>query len=830
MRSGGFAEIVEVALPVPLASTFHYEVPPGLRGRARPGCRVLVPFGGRHLTGVVLRLGSDPPRGTRLRAVTRVLDPEPVLAPNWLRILEQAARDVFCPVGIALASALPAGSAPRVSRGVELTARGREALERGVLRAELQAPVAALQAGPKSLAAWKRAGGSPAAVRRLEREGLVRSVQWERPGRTETRRQWATLAPGCRLDAALGDARRAPKRAALLRHLAAHGATSVAELETALGGVRAPLRALERGGWVQIDTRAQGRRPGAAELSGDGAEQLPELSEEQARALAAIVAAVRARRAERFLVHGVTGSGKTEVYLRAAAEALARGREVLVLVPEITLTHQLLARLEARFGARVAVLHSGLRPGERIGEWRRLLRGRTPIAIGARSALFAPLDNLGLIVIDEEHDPAYKNEEGFRYHAVDLAARRAAESGCPVVQGSATPSLESRYAAERGELRRLVLSRRIAGRPLPAVEIVDLEAERALLPRGRKLVLSRPLHRALGETLRDGGQSILFLNRRGFSTRVFCFQCGHAERCQHCDVSLVFHASDGQLRCHYCDFAKSPPEACSGCGAPDTALLGIGTQRLEEEVRRAFPEARIERLDRDSAARRGATEAVLSALAAGRLDILIGTQMVAKGHDYPGVRLVGVVAADLSLHHPDFRAAERTFQLLTQVAGRAGRGAIPGRVILQTFAPQHYAIRSVVDHDYEGFYRAELEQRRALGYPPTGHLLRVLVTAPQTDAARSAAEQLADLARSGAERLAPSGPADWKRLVPATEVLGPAPAPIARLRDRDRFQLLVKSAEDKIVREIGAELAEAGRALESGELRIAVDPHPLRML
>jgi primosomal protein N' (replication factor Y) len=528
-----------------------------------------------------------------------------------------------------------------------------------------------------------------------------------------------------------------------------------------------------------------------------------------------VTTAIRDRRAERFLLHGVTGSGKTEIYLRAVSSALESGRTALVLVPEITLTHQIVARLRARFGDALAVLHSGLRPGERLAQWERLRRGETPIAVGARSALFAPLRNLGVIVIDEEHDPAYKNEEGFRYHARDLAARRARQCGCPVVLGSATPSLETRFAAERGELARLVLPRRIGGRPLPAVEIVDLVRERERAPRCRKLVVTPPLRRALRETLDDGGQAILFLNRRGFSTQILCFECGAAERCKDCDVAMVFHASDHVLRCHYCDAQRPPPETCSQCGAPDGALLGVGTERLEEEVRTLFPEARIERLDRDTARRRGATERILDALRDGRIDVVVGTQIVAKGHDFPGVRLVGVVAADIGLHMPDFRAAERTFQLLTQVAGRAGRDAAPGRVLIQTFVPDHYAVRPVRDHDYESFYREELAHRAALGYPPFGHLAQVMVSAEEEDAARHAAEHLARAAAEGAAG--------------AVEVLGPAPAALARLRGRHRFQILLKAGDAAPVHAAARAAWLAADALARG-VQASVDVAPISML
>ena len=502
------------------------------------------------------------------------------------------------------------------------------------------------------------------------------------------------------------------------------------------------------------------------------------------------------------------------------------GRTSLVLVPEITLTHQLLARLRERFGDALAVLHSGLRARERLQQWQRLRAGASPIALGARSALFAPLANLGVVVIDEEHDAAYKNEEGFHYHARDLADARARRAGCPVVLGSATPALETRFAAERGEIRRLSLPHRITGQPLPAVEIVDLQKERASLPRGRKLILSQPLRRALAETLADGGQALLLLNRRGFSTRIFCFECGHAERCKHCDISLVYHAAEHELRCHYCGYGIAPPEACTACGAPDTALLGIGTERLEEEVRAQFPKARTARLDRDTARRRGTTEGVLRGLRDGGLDVVVGTQMLAKGHDFPGVRLVGVVAADLALHLPDFRAAERTFQLLTQVAGRAGRGETPGRVVIQSFVPDHYAIRPVRSHDYEAFYAEEIAQRRALRYPPWGRLALAVVSGPDAAPAEEGAERLAQAARLEPARgagEAPSGPDE------ALEVLGPAPAPLARLRDRYRFHLLLRSASEAALLRGARAVLRASAKLPS-TLRATVDVDPMNML
>ncbi|MFP8874759.1 MAG: primosomal protein N', partial [Myxococcota bacterium] len=460
----------------------------------------------------------------------------------------------------------------------------------------------------------------------------------------------------------------------------------------------------------------------------------------------------------------------------------------------------------------------GLSPSERLDQWKRLRLGDTPIAVGARSALFAPLEKLGLIVIDEEHDSAYKNDEGFRYHARTLAMLRARRANCPLILGSATPAIETRHQAEEGEIRRLVLPRRIQGRPLPRVEFVDLVRERERAPRGRKVILTRPLRRALIDTVEEGGQAILFLNRRGFATQIFCFDCGHAERCKNCDVALVYHATTQELRCHYCDYNKPPPEACEGCGAPDTALLGVGTERLEEEVRTLLPNARLARLDRDTAQRRGYTKSVLDGLQSREVDILLGTQMVAKGHDFPGVRLVGVILADLGLHLPDFRAAERTFQLLTQVAGRAGRASEPGRVLVQTFVPDHYAISAAGRHDYDGFYEAEIRQRAALCYPPFSHLTQVMVAAPDEAAGRDVANSIAARVREG-----------FVNDDSAPEVLGPAPAPIPRLRGKYRFQLLLKTVDPQTHLDAARLIAENTTRVPR-TVQVSLDVNPVNML
>jgi primosomal protein N' (replication factor Y) len=805
-------DVARVALPVPADELFDYAVPQHLAAAAKVGCRAQVSFSGRNLTGVIVERSSTTRFEGALRPLQKIVDADPVLSETMLAILREEAAEVLCPVGLALAAAIPAGSAPRLERGFGLTPRGRTALEAGALRDEARALLESLRPAPRPLPALRRRFAAET-LDALESDGLVspQSVELGPAARPATVRV-ARVADGVDVEeAAEGALARAKRQAELLLELARRGPTPVPALRSTFPTAPDLLRELARRGLVALEERETPR-----DVLGEALQYEPEVSPspDQAAVLKPITEAIRERDPRTFLLHGVTGSGKTEVYLRAVGEALETGRQALVLVPEITLTHQILARLRSRFGdAPLAVLHSGLRPGERVEQWQRLRGGDTPIAVGARSALFAPLENLGVIVIDEEHDGAYKNDEGFRYHARDLARRRAQAARCPVILGSATPALETRHAADRGELERLVLASRIGGRPMPAVEIVDLQRERDLAPRGRKVILSRLLARSMRENLADGGQTILLLNRRGFSTQILCFSCGHAETCPNCDIALVYHASEQELRCHYCDHTKAPPETCCECGAPDTALLGLGTERLEEEVRAVFPQARLARLDRDTAQRRGHTASVLKALRAGELDVVIGTQMVAKGHDFPGVRLVGVVLADIGLHLPDFRAAERTFQLLTQVAGRAGRDRAPGRVVVQTYSPEHYAIKPVRHHDYEGFYAEELGHRSALGYPPFGKLVHVLVSGPEVESTLAAATTLA----------AGAGPE------PGVDILGPAPAPLSRLRGRHRFQILAKGADPQAVRRVAERLRDGAVKLGEG-VQAIVDPRPVNML
>ena len=814
----GKPTLVEVAVPLPVHQTYRYALAPGQH--ATPGVRVLVPYGGRRVSAVVVEVVDDPsPAALKsARPVAEVIDPKPVLSPDLLDVLLRAAYAALAPPGMALAAAIPPGTAPRPGHRVVLLQAGRAALERGEARGTLGRVLWSLGRGSLSESTLRRRFPSAIPVlERLERIGWIRrETSTERPRvRVRTRRVYR-LAPGLDPQAARERLTRAPRQRELLDRLA----SGPAPLRTG-----PPLRALVEAGLVLCEERELERSQLPPALAAP--EPTPTLTPHQREAVLKVVQAMRSRRESGFLLYGITGSGKTEVYLRATENALREERSVIVLVPEISLTHQIVDRFRARFGDEIAVLHSGLAEGERFDQWRRIREGAYRIVIGARSAVFAPVERLGLIVIDEEHDGAYKSEESFRYHARDVAELRARAAACPWLLGSATPDVETSYRAERGEIERLVLPQRIARRPLPTVEIVDMNA--AHRQRGRRALLSRPLRQALAETLAAGHQAILFLNRRGFATMAYCFACGFALRCKHCDISLVYHATagpersgaaeQGELRCHYCGHREDPNPTCPNCQSPEGALLGFGTERLEEEVAAMFPHARVLRLDRDTSARKGAQRRILGAFHRREADVLIGTQMVAKGHDLPGVTLVGVVAADLGLHFPDFRASERTFQLLTQVAGRAGRGEEPGRVVIQTFLPNHYAIELARNHDYLSFCREELRRREPHGYPPFRGLVQLALSGRDAQAVEDAARTLAQLSRSVP---LPNGDPSL------VEVLGPAPAPVTRVRDRFRWQILLLGRPDD-VRTIARELTRQSRSRFSG-VTLRVDTSPIQML
>lgn len=578
--------------------------------------------------------------------------------------------------------------------------------------------------------------------------------------------------------------RKAAVQARMLDALAA-GPLSMPDVVAAANGSAAAVRSLERKGFVVVKRRVLRRRADAAHHVLPTA-PLP-LMPQQADALAVIQKSIETRTPPVVLLFGVTGSGKTEVYLQAIDGVLRAGGGCIVLVPEISLTPQTVDRFRSRFGDTVAVLHSELSAGERHDEWHRIHEGEARIAIGPRSAVFAPIHNLKLIVVDEEHEHTYKQEESPRYHARDVAVMRGHLEGCAVVLGSATPSLESFFNAQRGKYALVRMPHRVDHREMPAMRIVDMRQE--MEKEGRLNVLSRDLRDAIQARLDRAEQTILFLNRRGFATSLVCPSCGTVARCEHCSVAMTYHKPTDRLVCHICGAQQRVPERCPNpeCHDPSFKYAGIGTQRVEEVLRKVFPKARIERMDSDTMTRKDAYRKTLGAFRSGQIDILLGTQMIAKGLDFPGVTLVGVVQADLSLHLPDFRAGERTFQLLTQVAGRAGRGDRSGEVIVQTFTPFHPAIQAARNLDYEGFIDQELEFRRELGYPPVGRLVCITL--------RSANEELAQLtAASLAKRI-------QECLTTGAQLGGPAPAPLAKARGEFRYQLMLRAPTTRAITE-----------------------------
>ncbi|MEZ4598508.1 MAG: primosomal protein N' [Syntrophotaleaceae bacterium] len=601
------------------------------------------------------------------------------------------------------------------------------------------------------------------------------------------------------------------KQQAILNHLRERKTLSMEELGQLVDNPGQSLHRLIDKGVVGENFLEKRRDPFAGEAPEPDKAVVP--GPEQSAALAAIGQSLQSGQFTQILLHGVTGSGKTEVYLRAIEQAIAGGKQALVLVPEIGLTPQLVGRFRARFADRVrrlAVLHSGLSDGERYDAWRAVARGDVDIIVGARSAVFAPASRLGIIVVDEEHETSYKQGEGFRYNARDLALLRGQMEGATVLLGSATPALTTFFRARQGQISYQGLPCRILDRPLPEVKLIDLRQER---PEGS---LSETLRQSLLENLERREQSLLLLNRRGFAPYLLCMECGATLRCPNCEITLTYYQKQRRLRCNYCDFSQSPPDVCPACLGSGMTPEGAGTERLEEELANLFPGARVGRMDRDTTGRKGAHQRLVKSMACGEIDILVGTQMVAKGHDFPGVTLVGVVNADSALNLPDFRAAERSFTLLTQVAGRAGRGEKPGKVLIQTFVPEHYVLEAAARHDYAGFYEQETAIRRELSYPPFGYLTNCVL-------AGNDLVQVAETAAVFADEL--------ERLKGnlAVEILGPAPCPLNRLRGKWRFQILLKAVERSSMRRILSNIGSL-RARVPRRVSLIVDVDPLDML
>ena len=756
-----------VVIPSPLKQPLIYAVPPDLQDEILVGMRALIPLGRRKVVGIVFELLPE----THLietKQILAVLDEQPILDAALIQLSLWIAQYYLATIGEVLATILPPS-----------------------LRSESQRTVVA-KSGTFSI--------SDAVANK------ILHMLGHKKGRISIK--------------------------TLMRQISG-------------GNVYQALERLESLGAVEIHERLPGGRKRSKGIRLDTDVAPPAalarytLSTEQERALHAIDDRLQKGGFETFLLHGVTGSGKTEVYLRAMERVRASGRRSLILIPEISLTPQLIDRLKARFTGRVGILHSRLTEAERWAQWWHILRGNVDVVVGARSAVFAPLPGLGLIVVDEEHDSSYKQEESLRYNGRDVAVVRGKFLACPVILGSATPAVESYENCLQGRYRLLEITKRVHERPLPRIETVDLRSEfnrSTSIPNSKSpelrtdaspsrtkaayRLISHRLEEALCDNYRKSRQSLIFLNRRGFSNFLQCTLCGYVLRCQYCSVTLTLHLAQKSVCCHHCNFRRPVNRVCPGCGNATLSGIGVGTEQIEETLRHLVPHARIARMDRDTTSRRGSHEILIRQWEKAEIDILVGTQMITKGHDVTGVTVVGALLADLSLNLPDFRAAERTFQLLSQVAGRSGRGDDPGTVIVQTYEPEHYAIQHLINHDYKGFFQSEMEFRRALNYPPFTRLVSLRMEGPKGDEVETKAKILAATLN---EKL------DMKpKFRGQIELLGPAPAPIHKLRNRYRWQLLLKGKQIAPLLELAK---RAGQLVpRSRNLRLHIDVDPYDML
>jgi len=828
----------DVALPVPLDRTFTYAV-----NGVEPaiGARVLVPFGGQRLMGVVLRVHDDRPTDAAVvKPVQQVLDDAPLLSDELMHLAKWIAQYYVAPLGEVLRGMMPLAAEVHRHLVYRIAEAGQRALDEGVTlldgttkSASRRSKLSAEDQGRERSVLNYLNDGSPAkasAVRSATQankallDGMVKKKWLTREALAEERdarrtERVAVLVPDARIP------RLNENQTAILAELAAAGGRMrVADLRESmalleLGVPASTLATLVKRGLVSIEEAAEDFHLGGLPSNGKKSAHEHKLNESQMEALSSIAAAMTQGGFKPMLLYGVTGSGKTAVYVAAMQRALDAGKSALLLVPEIGLTPAMVGQMFAAFGPQVALLHSGLTPDERAEQWHRIRRGEARIVVGTRSAVFAPMVYLGLILVDEEHDGSYKQEETPRYHGRDVAVMRAKFNEAVVVLGSATPSLESWANSERGRYARIEMRTRVMDRPLPTVELVDMRTE--FKETGKEDIFSRQLVAETQATLDRGEQVMILLNRRGYSFTVLCRSCGEKIECENCAIAMTYHKpaaetdlhahAGDRLECHYCGYRRSVPRRCPKCESEHLFYLGAGSQQGEERLVELFPNARIGRMDRDTVRGRGDMERLLTRLYAGEINLLVGTQMIAKGHDVHGVTLVGVVGADSALGLPDFRAAERVFQLLTQVSGRAGRGELPGRVLVQTYHPEHYAIQCAATHDYTGFVARELEFRRWMHYPPSSVLANVIV---QGRTLEEAAALAATLGRwFGSTRL------------DKVRVLGPAAAPIARLKRIYRFHFVLKAERrDVLGRTLRALLAYAeSQAIPRRDLILDVD-------
>ncbi|MDZ7330414.1 MAG: primosomal protein N' [candidate division KSB1 bacterium] len=820
-------KFAEIAVPVPIHQTYTYQIPEDFQASICPGYRVIVPLGQRKITGYVVALLDECDRSD-LKPIDDLLDDGPALQPDLLLLARWISDYYICPLGEAIKAMLPSGI--NVESQIIITLQKNHDEIQDYLR-ENHVPTQAqilhqlMETGSLSIEELRkrvRRSGLNYSINRLVENGLVtRSLELTKPSIRPKFESWIRIGMGYSDPIRVQEVQnkltqKNPREWEVFRSVLAVGEIARRDLAAQLGADGKTINRLIKLGYLEKFQKEVVRL--YYSTSAETIAQPIQLNEYQQRALQPIIDAIDRGEYRTFLIHGVTGSGKTQVYIEALKHAIARGKTGIVLVPEISLTPQTVSRFTANFPDQVAVLHSRMSPGERFDSWRRLKRGELKIAIGPRSAIFAPLENLGMIIVDEEHEPTYKQMDNPPlYHARDVAVYRGLLNQTVVILGSATPSLESYFNAIRGKYQLLELPQRIDDIPLPQVTIIDMLQQRKLFPGKNISIFSKPLQEKILEKLKLNQQIILLQNRRGFSTSIKCKDCGFIERCPHCNITLTYHLSNRSVRCHYCNFTKRAPDRCPQCGGIDILFQGIGTQRVEQEIRQAFPEARVIRMDLDTTTRKFSHDKILRDFGSGKYNILLGTQMVAKGLDFQNVTLVGVISADTSLLFPDFRASERTFQLLTQVAGRAGRKNIVGEVYIQTYCPDNLSLKFAQQHDFKRFFLSELPVRKELNYPPFGRLVHILFSGENALDVQNGAEEFHQTLH-----------------IPDAlgKILGPIPAPLTKLKNKYRWHMIIKvnKAQDPKGEQLRGILLEALNRFRAQshpkgiKLQINVDP------
>ncbi|MBN1930891.1 MAG: primosomal protein N' [Desulfobacterales bacterium] len=767
---------IEVAIALPVYKTFTYQVPKSLFFLIFPGKRVLVPFGRRRVTGYIIG-PSENICEKEIKQILDVLDEEPLFPASMIPFFKWISDYYIYPLGEVIKGALPGGINLYDTASIAITKKGEQAIQTEFstpIEREILQQLKHRSCSLKDLYKKNNKDVPNALIKKMEIRGLItKRLSLKSTAIKPKMQRYIKL-----IRSDIPKDRFYTCRKKIIDTLAVNGEISIQKLKQLIPESSNFINYMKDAGFIQIYKKETYRDPFGEPITRDIP---PMLTKNQENVTATVINSL-GKGFKTFLLAGVTGSGKTEVYMHVVAEAVKRGNSALALVPEIALISQVERQFRARFGDCIAVMHSGLSAGERFDQWLRIMRKETAIVIGARSAVFAPLDHIDVIVVDEEHDTSYKQDTRLRYNARDLAVLRAKMQNAVVLLGSATPSVQSYYNVKTKKFIELNLEHRVNKQALPEIDVVDLCKYRD--SRGINRHITTELHVAMKETLNRGEQVLLFLNRRGFANFPVCAACGHVMRCKNCDISLTFHQKNHAYQCHFCGFSKSSVSSCRVCGSSKIKLLGVGTEKIEIALKALFPEARVARMDHDTTQRKGALIRILKELRNHKIDILVGTQMVAKGHDFPNITLVGIICADLSLNFPDFRAGERTFQLLSQVAGRAGRGNAPGKVILQTYNPQHFSILSAKDQDFKLFYNQEILYRKALRYPPFSRLIQLKISGKDKDKTEKLSKEIGSQC-SLLQKQYPS-------FLEGIEILGPIQAALPKIAKYYRWQILLK--------------------------------------